>query len=67
LTGNFIETIFEIESDFPETKIIAISGGGEGSAGSYLNTVSMVPSVKHTLQKPFAMGELLNLVKEMFQ
>ena len=60
-----VELIFEFERDFPDTKIIAISGGGKCSANDYLNMVSNSPNVKCTFQKPFAMDEMLQAVKEI--
>ncbi len=60
-----IEVIFEFHKDFPDTKIIAISGGGGGSAEDYLKMAGLAPNVKCTLQKPFAMKDLLQAVKEV--
>jgi len=60
-----VELIFEFERDFPDTKIIAISGGGKGAANDYLNAASNIPNVKRTFQKPFAMDEMLQAVKEI--
>lgn len=59
-----MELIFEFQQDFPDTKIIAISGGGKGSANDYLNIVSTIPNVKRVFEKPFAMDEMLQAVKE---
>ena len=60
-----VELIFEFQQDFPDTRIIAISGGGKDSASDYLNIVSNIPNVKRAFQKPFAMDELLQAVKEI--
>lgn len=60
-----VELIFEFERDFPDAKIIAISGGGKGSAGGYLDAVSNIPNVKFAFQKPFPMDELLTAVKKL--
>ena len=60
-----VELIFEFERDFPDTRIIAISGGGKGSANDYLNIARNIPNVKRAFQKPFAMDELLQAVKEI--
>jgi len=60
-----IETIFEFERSFPDVKIIAISGGGKGPANDYLKTASSIANVKRTFEKPFAMDELLEAVKEL--
>ena len=60
-----IETIFEFEREFPETKIIAISGGGTGPANDYLKAAGSIDNVKRTFEKPFAMDELMTAVKEL--
>ena len=60
-----IELIFEFQRDFPDTKIIAISGGGKGRAEDYLKSANSLPNVKRTFQKPFAMDDLLRAVKEI--
>jgi DNA-binding response OmpR family regulator len=60
-----IETIFDLQRDFPEVNIIAISGGGQLGGGSYLETARGVPNVKKTFMKPFGMDELLQAVREL--
>ncbi|KKR02757.1 MAG: Response regulator receiver protein [Candidatus Uhrbacteria bacterium GW2011_GWF2_39_13] len=60
-----VETIFELERDFPHVKIIAISGGGKVEAQNYLKAVSLISNVKHTLKKPFSNEELLAAVKDL--
>jgi len=60
-----VETIFEFQRDFPDTKIIAISGGGKLKAEDCIKTASLIPNVKYTFQKPFAMDEMLQAVKEI--
>ncbi len=60
-----VEMIEEILRDFPEAKIIAISGGGRGKAEDYLTKTSSFPKVKHTLSKPFDMKEILQAIKEV--
>ena len=60
-----VELIFEFQRDFPDAKIIAISGGGKGNAKDYLNVASNISNVKHAFQKPFAMDEMLAAVKEL--
>ncbi|MCK5581399.1 MAG: response regulator [Candidatus Omnitrophica bacterium] len=59
-----MDLIFKFEQDFPDTKIIVISGGGV-VAGDYLKAASMVPNVKAAFEKPFDMDELLQAVKEV--
>jgi DNA-binding response OmpR family regulator len=60
-----METIFELRKDFPDVKIIAISGGGKGKAEDYLSSAGLIPNVKRSFQKPFAMDEMLQAVKEL--
>ncbi len=60
-----IETIFELQRDFPNAKIIAISGGGKMKAENCLRTAGLISNVKRTFQKPFATDELLQAVKEI--
>ena len=60
-----VELIFELQRDFPNAKIIAISGGGKMKAEDCIKTVSLIPNVKRTFQKPFAMDEMLQAVKEI--
>jgi len=60
-----VELIFELQRDFPDAKIIAISGGGKMKAEDCIKTVSLIPNVKRTFQKPFAMDEMLQAVKEL--
>jgi DNA-binding NarL/FixJ family response regulator len=61
-----IELVLELKRDFPEVKIIAISGGGAGSAESYLQTAEML-EVDLTIAKPFSTEEILQAVKELLK
>lgn len=58
-----IETTLELHTHFPETKVIAISGGGMADPKSYLSAVQSLPNVQYALRKPFAMDVLLRAVK----
>lgn len=60
-----IELIFELQRDFPDAKVIAISGGGKIKAEDCIKTADSIPNVKRTFRKPFAMDELLAAVKEL--
>ena len=60
-----IETISELRQDFPDVKIIAISGGGVISANVYLKTVQSFHKIKHVFSKPFSMDEMLQAIKEI--
>ncbi len=59
-----IEVIMELKKDFPDVKIIAISGGGQIDAEEYLQMAKML-GAKFTFTKPFERKELLDAVKEI--
>ena len=61
-----IETIMELRRDFPNLKIIAISGGGVIGALDYLKMATIV-GAHRTFEKPFQMGELLQAVRELLE
>jgi YesN/AraC family two-component response regulator len=59
-----IETIKELKRDFPEVKIIAISGGGRIGPESYLKMAKGL-GAQRTLTKPLGRDELLKTVREL--
>jgi DNA-binding response OmpR family regulator len=59
-----IETIMELRRDFPDVKIIAISGGGHNHADQYLS-MALKFGVQRTFAKPVARAELLKAVREL--
>ncbi len=59
-----LEIIMELRQDFPDVKIIAIAGGGQGDSGQFLNMAKKIPA-DSILVKPFEMDELLKSVKEI--
>jgi DNA-binding response OmpR family regulator len=59
-----IETIIELRRDFPELKIIAMSGGGRIEPESYLNIAQKLGALQ-TLTKPFGRKELLEAVRKL--
>jgi DNA-binding response OmpR family regulator len=56
-----IETIVDLRREFPEVKIIAMSGGGHGKAESYLHMAKVLGAMR-TLSKPFGKEELLEAI-----
>ncbi len=59
-----LETIMEIKQIRPDSKIIAISGGGRSAAGSYLKTAEYFGAIK-AFQKPFDKSEFMGAVKNI--
>jgi len=58
-----IETIFELRKQFPQTKIIVMSGGSRAKGMDYLSVARELGAVK-ALKKPFAPDELIDAVRE---
>jgi len=61
-----IETIIELRQDFPEVKIIAISGGGRIGTKDYLN-MAKIFGVQRTFTKPVAREQLLDAIRELIK
>ena len=61
-----IETIQELKKDFPDIKIIAISGGGRLGPHDYLHLAKML-GAQRTLTKPIELSELLRNIKELLE
>ena len=59
-----IETIRELRSDFPDVKIVAISGGGKIGPFDYLELAKKF-GASRTLAKPFGVEELVEAVREL--
>lgn len=55
--------IVELRKDFPDLKIIAMSGGGRIRAEEYLPIASKLGAFR-TLRKPFSRQDLLAVVRE---
>jgi CheY-like chemotaxis protein len=58
-----LETIMDLNHDFPDVKIIAISGGGVIEPDRYLALAKTIGAVK-TMQKPVTKAELIAAVDE---
>ena len=61
-----LETIRQLRRDFPTTKIIAMSGGGQIGNVNFL-TIAERLGAQRTLQKPFGLREMLETVQELLQ
>lgn len=61
-----IETIIELRRDFPDVKIIAVSGGGCRGSRDYL-PVARGLGADIVLSKPVSAGELQNVVKKALE
>ncbi len=61
-----LETIMELRRDFPEVKIIAISGGRRVGPDEYLY-MAKIMGAHLTLLKPFEQEELLPAVQELLK
>ncbi len=59
-----IETIMELKRNFPDVKIIAISGGGRINPEEYLDMADKL-GAKRTFAKPVEREELLKAVREL--
>ncbi len=59
-----LETIRELRRDFPDTKIIAMSGGGYVGPTEYLNMAAKFGALS-TFTKPFERGEILEAVRNL--
>ena len=61
-----IETIIELRRDFPDVKIIAMSGGGRIGTKDYLH-LAKIFGVQRTFTKPVAREQLLDAIKALLK
>jgi len=59
-----IETIRDLVKDYPDVKIIAISGGGTIAPSEYLSIAERL-GVKKTIPKPFKTEEILEAIRQL--
>ena len=59
-----METIMELRRDFPDSKIIAISGGGRVAPQSYLQLAKGI-GASRAFSKPFDLDQILAAVEEL--
>lgn len=71
---NGVETVYDIRMEFPKTKIVVISGGGNIAPMDYepsaIKTEAYLASASEagadvTLTKPFDREELINIVRQL--
>ncbi|HTY20857.1 MAG TPA: response regulator [Geobacteraceae bacterium] len=60
-----IETIIELRKEFPELKILAISGGIPGYGPDHFLNIAQKLGADRSLDKPFNMEQLLTAVEEL--
>lgn len=60
-----IETIMELRRDFPDAKIIAVSGGGKSMTGTDCLRLAKALGARRTFPKPLNIGEFLESVREL--
>src|SRR6185503_13492110 len=58
-----VETIVELRSEFPQARIIAMSGGGRNAGSDYL-PIAMQLGARATMAKPFSRQEVLNAIRD---
>jgi CheY-like chemotaxis protein len=61
-----IETILELRALHPNIPVIAVSGSGEMKCRDLLRDANLLGSIQ-TLDKPFKLAELLELVSDVLQ
>ncbi len=59
-----IETIIALRKDYPDLKILAISGGGKSDPEDYLDLAQSL-GADRTLAKPFARHEILRVASDL--
>ncbi len=62
-----VGTMIELRRDFPDVKIIAISGGGFEEPADYLEGAELVGGAQRVLAKPFTREEMLRTIKELLE
>jgi YesN/AraC family two-component response regulator len=58
-------TVLELQEEFPDVRIIMISGGQGGNAGDYFQAARRLACVKAFLSKPFSKADILRIIKEV--
>jgi CheY-like chemotaxis protein len=61
-----IETIMELKAEFPDVRVIAISGGGRRVGTDYLQLAARL-GAKRVLSKPFTNQEILAAIDDVLR
>jgi len=61
-----IETLTQVRAEFPNLKLIMVSGGGRTHAGDYLSMAKSL-GAHETLAKPFRAEEFINTVNRLLE
>ncbi len=61
-----VEIIMEIRENYPDVKIIAMSGGSKISSEDYLESASDL-GADRIFNKPFALSDMLSAIKELIE
>ncbi len=61
-----VEIIMEIRENYPDVKIIAMSGGSKISSEDYLESAADL-GADRIFNKPFALSDMLNAIKELIE
>jgi DNA-binding response OmpR family regulator len=59
-----VETIMELRHEFPNVRVVAISGGGRSGGRDYLPIAAQL-GARRTLAKPFSRQEILDAVRDV--
>ena len=59
-----IEMIMELKNDFPDVKIIAMSGGAQMGPEGYLQLADAL-GAQHTLKKPISRDDMLKAIADI--
>lgn len=62
-----LETMIDLRKEFPDVKIIAISGDGFEEPMTYLDSAKLIGGAEYAFTKPFAMKELLATIKKLVE
>ncbi len=60
-----LQTIMELRRDFPQVKIIAVSGGGEAIAASTCLSLAARLGAQRTMSKPVSQTDFLKAIREV--